>query len=372
MTYSNPLGRRQVLLGLSAAALTACTNEPMTEVTTLAVTDVDPLAAFRIMADADPAAWFAHLNAPAGGQAPTVLAISAGGEDGAFGAGALTGWSATGNRPEFDLVTGISSGALIAPFAFVGPKYDGALKRIFTKHDADDIMRLRPMNAVFDGALYDTEPLADLIKDFTPVSFLKEVAARHAAGGRLLIVTSEVETARAYVWDMGAIAQAGEYDLFRQIMRASAALPGLFSPVDLHYKVSGKLYQETHIDGGVHMPFLAVPSFAFTISDQKLTGGHIYLLINNTLHPKPVTVSNSALGISQQALITMGRANALAAVNTTAHFASNSGIGLSVTSIDPDADIVYDASERFSSDYMNALFVHGAERARSGDLWETM
>jgi predicted acylesterase/phospholipase RssA len=371
MIQSNHMRRRQVLFGITATALAACSNEPNAAISAFKPTDVDPLAAFRIAAEAVPAVWFAHLQAPKNGKAPTVLAISAGGEDGAFGAGALTGWTTTGKRPEFDLVTGISSGALIAPFAFVGPQYDDVLKRIFTEYGAGDIMRFRPLQALSQGAIYNTEPLAELIENFTPDAFLDQVAMRHAAGGRLFIVTSEVETARAYVWNMGAIAQAGEYDLFRQIMRASAALPGLFSPVVLTYTVGGKTYQETHIDGGVHMQFLAVPSFAFTTVDQKLHGGHIYLLVNNTLNPLPVTVSKSALGISQQALTTMSRASALSAVNATQFFANENAIGLSVTSIDPTAGIVYDPSERFASDYMNALFEHGFERAKSGALWQT-
>ncbi len=367
----NLLHRRKVLLGIAAAGLTACSSDPIPVSTPMQANDIDPLAAFRIEADADPAVWFAHLEAPQDGKAPTVLAISAGGEDGAFGAGALNGWSTTGQRPEFDLVTGISSGALIAPFAFVGAEYDETLKQIFTEHDAGDIMRLRPNQALFQGSLYDTEPLAELIKDFTPDAFLEKVAKRHAEGGRLFIVTSEVETARAYVWNMGAIAQAGQYSLFRQVMRASGALPGLFSPVVLQFTAGGKTYEEKHIDGGIHMPFLAVPSFAFTTTDQKLHGGHIYLIINNTLKPAPLAVSQSALGISQHALTTMGRANTLSAVNATQMFATENTIRLSVTSIDPNANIVYDPSERFNSDYMNELFMHGLGRAKNDNLWQT-
>lgn len=370
MTPLNLMSRRQVLCGIAASTVTACASAPTAVISTLSVNAVDPLAAFRISADAEPDAWFAHLQSPKDGEAPTVLAISGGGEDGAFGAGALAGWSTTGQRPEFDLVTGISTGALIAPFAFVGPAYDNTLRRIFTEYDAGDIMRLRPMQAVFDGAIYDTGPLAGLIEDFTPDAFLVQVAARHAAGGRLFIVTSEVETARAYVWDMGALAQAGQYDLFRQVMRASAALPGIFSPVVLRFTSDGRTYEETHIDGGVHMQFLAVPGFAYTTVDQKLHGGHIYLLVNNTLNPAPVSVSQSALGITQQALTTMGRASALSAVHATQLFTSQNGIDLSVTSIDPHAGIVYDPSQRFDSEYMNALFAHGAQRATSGTLWQ--
>lgn len=364
------IARRRVLLGMAATSLSACFSNAEPIAQAREVTDPDPLALFRIDTEAAPSEWAKHLQKPQG-RSPVVLALSAGGEDGAFGAGALSGWSRTGDRPEFDLVTGISSGALIAPFAFMGSDYDDALKQIFTEHDAGDIMRLRPIQAISNGAIYDTEPLAELIEDYTPDAFIDQIAARHLAGARLLIVTSEVETARAFVWDMGAIAQARQYDLFRSVMRASAALPGMFSPVVLTYQSGGVTYQETHIDGGVHMQFLAFPSFAFMSEDGKPQGGEVYLIVNNTLNPEPTTVSGSALGIAQQALTTMGRASALAAVSAAQMFANENGIALSVTSIDPNAGIVYDPTERFSSAYMGSLFAHGLDRARDQTLWRT-
>lgn len=365
--------RRQVLLGLGASTLAACAGNGAPSDTPRFAGPKDPLAQFRIYADGTPEDWMAHMHAPQAGDAPggpNVLALLGGGEDGAFGAGALAGWSARGDRPDFDLVTGISTGALIAPFAFMGSDYDSVLRSVFTESDASDVMRLRPFQAMFSDALYDTTPLARLIKQHTPPAFLRAVGARHAAGNSLLVVTSELETARASVWDMGAIAQAGHYNLFRGIMRASSALPGLFSPVDLRYQAGGETYTETHVDGGVHMQFLAVPDFAFTAPGEKLEGGHIYVLINNTLNPAPVKVSRTPLSISQQALTTSGRASALLAVNATQLFAQKNGLGFSVASIDPAADIVYDPSDRFSSVYMNALYAHGMERASERRLWK--
>ncbi|TDE36589.1 patatin-like phospholipase family protein [Antarcticimicrobium sediminis] len=366
---SGSLGRRHFLLGLGASTLMACTGGAPSSSLLSATPKTDPLSRFRLFADDPSEKWQQHLGRPQSSGGPNVLALSGGGEDGAFGAGALVGWSVRGDRPDFDLVTGVSTGALIAPFAFLGPDHDDDLRRIFTEHDASDIMRMRPLQAVFSDALYDTTPLVELILDYTPPSFLRAIADRHAAGNSLFIVTSELESARASVWDMGAIAEAGYYDLFRSILRASAALPGLFPPVNLRYVSNGQTYTETHIDGGVHMQFLAVPSFAFTTPNEKLEGGRIFLLINNTLNPAPVTVARSALSISQQALTTTGRANALLAVNATQLFARENGLQCSVTSINPNSGIVYDPSKRFSSVYMNALYRHGYRRAVDGTLW---
>lgn len=363
------LSRRNVLAGLTATALTACTSGTKTPVLTLPKGAGDPLARIRLSANAGRAEWAQHLHRNGLGRGPSVLALSGGGEDGAFGAGALAGWSATGQRPDFDIVTGVSTGALIAPFAFLGPESDADLRRVFTGHDAGDIMKFKPLHVLFSDALYDTTPLANLIAEFTPPSFMRAIAKRHTAGARLFVVTSDLDRAQASVWDMGEIAKSGQYDLFRAIMRASAALPGMFSPVELRYSVDDVTYSETHIDGGVHMQFLAVPEYAFLSPDRKISGGEMYLLINNTLDPAPVAVSRSALGISQQALTTTGRATAQAGVAATQMFARANGVDLSVASIDAGAGIVYDASERFSSPYMIALYQHGLARGKDHTLW---
>lgn len=370
MTPSAPqISRRGILAGLAATAVSACSAPTHVTMATQSIPQPDPLARFRLLASASSEEWAKHLQAPATGNSLSVLALSGGGEDGAFGAGALAGWTASGTRPDFDMVTGISTGALIAPFAFLGSRHDDALHRIFTQHDAGDIMTLQPLKAPFSDALYDTTPLARLIEDFTPTALLEDIADRHATGGRLFVVTSDLDRSRAVVWNMGEIALSGQYDLFRGILRASAALPGLFSPVTLEYTVEGITYRESHLDGGVHMQFLAIPEFAYRSSHRKLPGGSLYLLINNTLDPAPTVISRSALAISQHALTTSVRANALAEVNATRLFARANGIDLSVASVDPDAGIVYDPSDRFSSVYMNALYRHGFERGLGRTLW---
>ncbi|WP_089278224.1 patatin-like phospholipase family protein [Antarctobacter heliothermus] len=377
--------RRTVLAGLAMTALSACTDRSAVTMSTQSTTQAmartiprsmprsmtapDPLVRFRFFADAGPDVWERHLQPPKTDGGLCVLALSGGGEDGAFGAGALAGWSAAGTRPDFDMVTGISTGALIAPFAYLGPDHDDALRRIFTQHDAGDIMKLQPLKVPFSDALYDTTPLARLIEAFTPPTFLQAIADRHATGARLFVVTSDLDRSRAVVWNMGEIAQSGQYDLFRAILRASAALPGLFSPVTLTYSVGDATFAETHLDGGVHMQFLAIPQFAYTSTHRKLPGGALYLLINNTLDPAPTTVSRSALAISQHALTTSIRANALAEVNATRSFSRANGIDLHVASVDPESGVVYDPSDRFSSTYMNALYSHGFERGIGRTLW---
>ncbi|MCV3274228.1 patatin-like phospholipase family protein [Roseobacter sinensis] len=363
---TNDIARRMFLFS-GAAALAGCAAPDLAPAIRPSGKP-DLLASIRFAAEAPPDIWTSHLNVAAMRNAPNVLALSGGGEDGAFGAGALNGWSAAGGRPDFDLVTGISTGALIAPFAFLGSDHDPTLRQIFTQHDAADIMRFRGLSGFLDDALYSTAPLQELLEFYVSNDVVTDVAARHAAGARLFVVTSNLEANRAVVWNMGEIAGLGQADLFRGIMRASSALPGLFPPVNLRLAAADGAYTETHVDGGLHMQMLAVPTAAFDAGPIRRSGGHLYLIINNTLYPAPQAVPRTTVGVSQHALTTMVRSSAVQTVSTAQLFARQGGLDLSVASIDPSSGIVFDTSERFSQTYMRSLFAHGFQRALGSGL----
>jgi predicted acylesterase/phospholipase RssA len=181
----------------------------------------------------------AHLNAPA-----NYLSLSGGGDDGAFGAGLLTGWSDRGDRPNFNLVTGISTGALIAPFAFMGKEYDPVLRHVYTQIGPRDIFIERGFIAgIFGDGLSDTTPLYQLISKFVGEGFLKKVAYEYEINGRwLLIGTTNLDAGVPVVWNMGKIASIGTVEaleLFRKVMLASASIPGAFSPVMFDFEVVG-------------------------------------------------------------------------------------------------------------------------------------
>jgi predicted acylesterase/phospholipase RssA len=176
------------------------------------------------------------------------LAISGGGEDGAFGAGLLIGWTAAGTRPEFKLVTGISTGALTAPFAFLGPKYDDQLKAVYTTISQKDVLEQRGfLAAIYDDALADNAPLRQLVAKYVTADMLKDIAAENAKGRILAIGTTNLDARRPVVWNIGKIAASGNpkaLDLVRDILVASAAIPGAFPPMMIDVEVNGKAYQE--------------------------------------------------------------------------------------------------------------------------------
>ena len=184
----------------------------------------------------------------------TFLALSGGGDDGAFGAGLLCGWTVHGDRPRFKMVTGISTGALIAPFAFLGSSHDHVLRHLYTGVTSSDIFRQKSLLTVlWRESVADTAPLARLLELYVDEAMLAEVAAEHKKGRRLIIGTTQLDAQRLVLWDMGAIATSGHPDaikLFRKVMLASASIPGAFPPQYIKVEAGGGFYDEMHVDGG--------------------------------------------------------------------------------------------------------------------------
>jgi len=193
-----------------------------------------------------------------------VLVLSGGGSNGAYTAGVINGWTKAGNRPAFDVVTGISTGALIAPFAFLGSEYDDLLKRNYTESRDRDIFTKRWLPAlIYADSLADSAPLRKRIADQITPDILKKVAAAHREGRRLYVGTTDLDTKRLVVWDLGAIADGNDpnkLDLFRDVLLASASVPGLFPPVEIDIDVEGQRHAELHVDGGVAASLFLQPA----------------------------------------------------------------------------------------------------------------
>lgn len=183
------------------------------------------------------------------------LALSGGGEDGSFAAGIITGWTRHGNRPEFDVITGVSAGALAAPFVFLGPEYDEVLFDVYSNLSNEDIYRTQIFNGIFGGsAILDTRPLKNLISKLVTAEILGLIGKQHIKGRRLWIGTTNLDAGRPVIWDIGEIALSGKknsLDLVHNILLASSAVPGIFPPVIIDAKVGKQRLTELHVDGGV-------------------------------------------------------------------------------------------------------------------------
>src|SRR5258707_1827440 len=265
------------------------------------------------------------------------LAISGGGSDGAFGAGVLTGWTESGTRPEFAVVTGVSIGALIAPFAFLGPRYDEVVHKNFTTIGAADIFEDRTTR----DSLFDYWPLKRVIEQRVTPALLSEIAAEHARGRRLFVATTNLDAGRRVVWNMGAIAARGEegLKLFRDVLLASSSIPGFFSPVPIEVEANGKKFHELHSDGTLTAPFFVVPDTM--LSPRGATRppfGQLYIIVNSKLGPEFKMPDRNIPGILGRS-IGVALTAALRAEGMFVYIgAQRPGIKLRIAHVDPRFD----------------------------------
>jgi predicted acylesterase/phospholipase RssA len=304
-----------------------------------------------------------------------LLAISGGAEDGAFGAGLLVGWSDAGTRPVFDLVTGVSSGALIAPFAFLGREHDGQLREIFTKYGRQDIFTYNVPGLLEGSALADDAPLARLIEKYVDDAFLQEIAIERIRGRILLIGTTNLDTQRPVMWDMGRIAMSHNPEaksLFRRILLASATLPGVFPPVRIQVRVGGQNYDELHVDGGVTRQVFITPStFSFTSHDQRAARPaakpRLFVIRNGKIDPEWQSVNENVLSITQRSISTLIKNQGIGDLYRIYSVTRRDGIDFNLASIPPDFKDTSD--EPFDQKYMVALFERGYDLAIRNYSW---
>lgn len=303
------------------------------------------------------------------------LAVSGGGDNGAFGAGLLCGWTAAGTRPEFKLVTGISTGALIAPFAFLGSKYDATLKEVYTQTSPRDILEPRWMlTALFHDALADNRPLGQLIRKYVNEDFLREVAAEYAKGRFLLLGTVDLDARRGILWDMGKIATYGgpkAVDLFVSIMIASAAIPGAFPPTLIDVEADGKRYQEMHVDGGTIAQVFVYP-VSVQVKKEGTAAGvdrerRLYVIRNARLDPDWAQVDRRTMTIAQRAITSLIHSQGLGDLYRIYATTQRDEVEFNLAFIPPSFNVPH--KEQFDSGYMRPLFELGYGMAIKGFPW---
>lgn len=306
-----------------------------------------------------------------------ILALSGGGSDGAFGAGVLKGWTQSGTRPQFDLVTGVSAGAIIAPFAFLGPAYDQALEGIWTQYETSELIVTQILPAIFGGpALADTTPLANLIAKYVDRAFLRAIAAEHRRGRMLMIGTTNLDAERPVYWNMGEIAVSRyprKLELFRKIILASAAIPGAFPPVEIEAETGGKMVQEMHVDGGTTRDVFVAPArLELTALDRLYRTPpkrHIYIIMNSKMTPEFKPVKPTAVAIGARAVSTLIKSHDGGDLYRIRQQAVRSGADFRLTYIPPDFSMK--SSQAFDPVYQRALFERGRELGQSRSGWSS-
>lgn len=319
----------------------------------------------------------------------TYLVLSGGGENGAFGAGVLCGWTAAGNRPNFKLVTGISTGSLIAPFAFLGPEYDPQLKTVYTTVTDSDIFQKKSiLTAFWRQSLYDTKPLADLIAKYIDEKVLAAVAREHKKGRRLLVGTTQLDAQRLVIWDMGAIAASenpGALDLFHKILLASASMPAIFPPVYMTVTADGTQYDEMHVDGGTISEQILYDNallpmtqhekaITSIVKNEKLVSELVhrqrivYIIRNDEVKPEWADVKPRIGNIAGRAISTLVKTHGDGDLYRIYVLALRDGIDYNLASI--PIDFNFPSQGMFDTEFMKKLFNLGYEMARNGYPWE--
>ena len=382
---------RLVWYGVVAFSLTACASMPRDPVTPELEDQVSVIekVQVRYWGDRSPdnmsalaAEKWAQVKSSrpalvrAGGRPQiSFLAISGGGSDGAFGAGLLVGWTARGNRPEFDIVTGVSTGALTAPFAFLGPRYDPALRDVYTNYSTDQLVTKHPIRGLLGGeALASNAPLAGVIARYVNSEFLAEVAHEHARGRRLLIGTTNLDAQRPVIWDMGRIASSGDpsaLQLFRNVLLASAAIPGLFPPVYVQVQAGGQAREEMHVDGGTtNQVFLLPTQVSAGGIDAKLGINpvrRLYIIRNGRLDPEYKAVKASTLAIAGRSISTLIKTQGIGDLYQMYEFARRNRIEYNLAFI--PGNFSDTSTEAFDRKYMSSLFDLGFQLGKSGRPW---
>lgn len=305
------------------------------------------------------------------------LMISGGGEDGAFGAGVMVGLTKAGKRPSFDLVSGVSTGALMAPFVFLGPAYDRELTSIYTEIDKNQIFKIVGLRGIFGGmAAASSAPLRATMEEKLTDRILDEIAAQHRLGRRLYVVTTDLDAQRPVVWDMGAIAASASPDrrkLFLDVLQASASIPGIFPPVFITAAADGQTFKEMHVDGGSSMQVLTLPTTIQAVKDprQRLDKRKraLYVLMNNTMRPRFEQTKTKTFSIAGRSLSTIIKRHGIQSIEILYDIAKARGFAFYVTYVGLDFDA--ELSEPFDPAYMRALYDYGFQRALAGDVWRT-
>lgn len=304
------------------------------------------------------------------------LAISGGGANGAFGAGLLGGWTAAGTRPDFTMVTGVSTGALSAPFAFLGPAYDARLKEVYTTITTSDIARKRSFfSAPFTDSMATTEPLQELLKKYITPSMIDAIAREHRQGRRLFIGTVNIEAGRPVIWNIGAIAASSKHDkvgLIHKILLASASIPVAFPPVSIPVEADGAAFDELHVDGGTGSQVFVYPAdLDWTVITRKLRvkgSPRVWVIRNSFLEPDYQGIKRNIVPIGKRTIASLIRTQGIGDLYQIYALAERDGSDFNLAYI--PSSFTVESREEFDPEYMKQLYDLGYSMAARGYPWK--
>ena len=343
-------------------------QEPQSPVPGFGVRSLNASGEFELLSSAEVAR---RLRATLGQRPLSILALSSGGASGAFGAGALVGSANDGTQPQFTVVTGVSAGALVAPFAFLGSSWDEQMASIFTTGMTDGLLQPRGVAVVFGSSVYSDEPLRRLIERYADGALIAAVAREAAKGRLLLVATTDFMNGEPVIWDLGSVALHGGEDakpLFQSLLLASASVPGMLPPVVLRFRSQGEHRVETHVDGGVTLPFFIAP-LPEDLPQAPAAGAitSVRVIIDGPLRDTPHPTRANAFSIFSRSLSAALSYVTRSKLESTVDALHERGISLDYAAI--PASYPLRGAFDFDPDSERTLFQYAASCAQAGRLW---
>ncbi|RJG47410.1 patatin-like phospholipase family protein [Motilimonas pumila] len=302
------------------------------------------------------------------------LALSGGGEYGAFGAGVLNAWSKRGDRPEFSVVTGISTGAIISVFAFLGAEYDSYLTRFYTQTDGDQLFQSKSIFTMFTGlSLVNTEPFEAIVRETISADIIEQVAQQHLRGRLLLMGTTDLDSQRPVVWNMGELALsdiANKETLFEDIIIASSSVPGVFPAKMIDVSYQQRQFQELHVDGGITHQVFLFPEVTLAKQQDKTSAREhrVYIIYNTKLDPDYHIADASLLANTGRSIFTLLKYQGRGDVNQIYNQSIRYGFKFKLAYIRDDFEVTR-PPEFFNRGYMNQLYQYGYRQTYQGQVW---
>lgn len=300
-----------------------------------------------------------------------ILALSGGGANGAFTAGLIKGWTEAGTRPDFEVVTGVSTGALAAPFVFLGPDWDDELADAYIGGAADGLLRTQGLGVFFGSGIFQDAPLRRLVERYVDEAMLAAIAAEYRNGRTLMVATTDLDAQRGVSWDMGVIAARGGPEavkLFQDVLVASASVPGVFPPVLIESRSGATVFREMHVDGGVTTPFLALPEDMWSFRDASghLRGARLHVVVNGKLGAEFGVTPDTAQSVLGRSVDVLLRGALVSALAGNRAFAARNAVQFRYAAIPDDLDA---QPLSFRTESMRRVYEAGRQGALSGDIW---
>ncbi|HEX4183727.1 MAG TPA: patatin-like phospholipase family protein [Caulobacteraceae bacterium] len=356
--------------------VSACASLPRAGFSATEAADASPPGFANVLFDEDSPVLVEGLRRdvhPDATHQLNVLALSGGGANGAYGAGVLYGWSRAGDRPDFQVVTGVSVGALIATFAFAGSAWDERLRQAFDGAETAHILKGRGVLGLITPGLFSKARLTSLVDRYVDEDLIRAVAAEHAKGRRLLVATTNLDSERLVVWDMGAIAAHGGPEarrLFQQVLVASVGIPGIFSPSLISVETGGRRFSEMHVDGQVIAGFLAV-FHSILLADEPIASREklkLYVLVNGGLDGRFNVTVDQTIPVVARSLEAGAKAALRSELIATTDFCRRNGLELEISQL---TNVAQDRPLDFGEGHVHQLFEEGVAASMAGSAWRT-